>query len=312
MKFPILFALPFLLAGCGSNSASSNAQQSVASSPSSTSGAVSSSNTLVAYFSVTKHTKGIASYAQEHLGCDLFEIVPKQEYTSADIDYQSDCRANREQNDPSARPEILNPISDFSSYDTIVLGYPIWRAQAPKILYTFLESYDFTGKVILPFCTSGSSPIGNSAINLAKSAPTARWLEGKRFSASDSKEEVASWLDQSLQEENIMTLTISGKPIDVTWEQNDSVTALSRLKPLEVSMSRFGGFEQVGPLGHTLPSHDVNLTTGPGDIVLYSSNQIVVFFGSNTWAYTKLGHIAMSQEELTALLNHPNVMLNIR
>lgn len=115
MKFPILFALPFLLAGCGSNSVSSSAQPSVASSPSSTSGAASSSNTLVAYFSVTKHTKGIASYAQEHLGCDLFEIVPKQEYTSADIDYQSDCRANREQNDPSARPEILNPISNFSS-----------------------------------------------------------------------------------------------------------------------------------------------------------------------------------------------------
>jgi len=127
----------------------------------------------VAYFSVTNNTKKLAEYASRHLESELFEIVPKQAYTQDDINYNGDCRANREQNDDSSRPEILNQIADISKYDTIVLGYPIWRGQAPKIMYSFVEAYDLKGKTILPFCTSGSSPIGTSATNLAKSAPEA-------------------------------------------------------------------------------------------------------------------------------------------
>jgi len=152
-------------------------------------------NVLVAYFSVTNHTEDIANEIKSYLNSDIFEIIPEQEYTSEDIDYNSDCRANREQNDDKARPEIKNKIEDISKYDTIVLGYPIWWSEAPKIMYTFIESYDFKDKTILPFCTSGSSPIGSSATDLAKSASTANWLEGKRFSANASKEEIHNWLD---------------------------------------------------------------------------------------------------------------------
>ena len=103
-------------------------------------------------------------------------------------------RADREQNDPNARPEIGSEAIDLTGYDIIYLGYPIWHGQAPKIMYTFVESYDLSGKTIVPFCTSASSPIGSSATNLAKSASDANWLEGKRFSQSATKIKVESWL----------------------------------------------------------------------------------------------------------------------
>lgn len=268
-------------------------------------------NVLVAYFSVTNNTRKLASYAQEHLQCDIFEIVPKVEYTRADIDYNSDCRANREQNDDKARPEIKYIIEDISQYDTIVLGYPIWWGQAPKILYTFVESYDLSNKTIIPFCTSGSSPIGSSAINLAKSAPNANWLEGKRFAANTTKEEIGNWLDTYIKEEENMKLLVDNQELEVSWEDNASIEAIKNITPLTVNMHRYGGFEQVGSIGQSIVSNDKRITTAPGDIVLYSSNQIVIFFGSNTWEYTKLGHINLSQSELNDLLNKENVTVKI-
>lgn len=269
-------------------------------------------NVLVAYFSVTNNTKKLAEYAQEYLQSDIFEIVPKVEYTATDIDYNSDCRAKKEQNDESARPKIKYTISDISQYDTIVLGYPIWWGQAPKILYTFVESYDLSNKTIIPFCTSGSSPIGSSAINLAKSAPKANWLEGKRFAASATKEEIGNWLDTFVIKEKEMKLLIDEKELEVKWEDNASVEAINDLCPLSINMHQYGGFEQVGAIGQSIVSDDKRITTEPGDIVLYSSNQIVIFFGSNTWEYTKLGHINLSDSELNSLLNKESISLTIR
>ena len=147
MKKLLSLILPmFILAGCAAdNSQSSN---NVASRTSNQAINPGDHNVLVAYFSVTNNTKKLANYAKDHLNSDIFEIVPTQEYTSADIDYNSDCRANREQNDDNARPETKDTMEDISQYDTIVLGYPIWWSQAPKIMYTFIESYDFTNKTI--------------------------------------------------------------------------------------------------------------------------------------------------------------------
>jgi hypothetical protein len=108
--------------------------------------------------------------------------------------------------------------------------------------------------------------------------------------------------------------TIDGKEVSVTWKDNDSVKALKDLlkdKLLEIKMSKYGGFEQVGSIGKTLPSNDKNITTKPGDIVLYSSNQLVIFYGSNTWSYTKLGHIHLSKEELKALLSNGDVVVTL-
>lgn len=108
-----------------------------------------------------------------------------------------------------------------------------------------------------------------------------------------------------------MVLKIDNTEPDVTWEDNDSVKALNELGELTISMHRYGGFEQVGSIGHTLVSNDAQITTNPGDIVLYSSNQLVIFFGSNSWSYTKLGHINMNQNELNELLDKDNVIVTI-
>ena len=110
-----------------------------------------------------------------------------------------------------------------------------------------------------------------------------------------------------------LALKIDGIEVDVIWADNDSVKALKNLAEdgLTINMSKYGGFEQVGSIGSTLPSSDTRITTNPGDIVLYSSNQIVIFYDSNTWSYTKLGHINLSISELTDLLGDEDVVITL-
>lgn len=112
-------------------------------------------------------------------------------------------------------------------------------------------------------------------------------------------------------EDKTLKLYIDDIEIDVTWENNASVNALKELETITVNMHQYGGFEQVGSIGKTITSNDKQITTNPGDIVLYSSNQIVIFFGSNTWSYTKLGHLNLNQDELNNLLDKSNVILRI-
>ncbi|MDO4159068.1 MAG: flavodoxin [Prevotellaceae bacterium] len=151
---------------------------------------------LVVYFSCTNTTKGVAEQIADIVGCDTYRIEPKEAYTSDDLDYNnSSSRANREQNDPTSRPEIANAPESLADYDGIFLGYPIWWGNAPRIISTFLESYDFSGKTIIPFCTSHSSGIGSSDDNLHSLAPQASWAEGRRFSGSTSAEDIAEWIE---------------------------------------------------------------------------------------------------------------------
>ena len=151
--------------------------------------------TLVVYFSATGTTEPLAEYAAEILGADIYEIVPEQPYTEADLAYYTNGRADQEQNDPNARPVISGNVENMDEYDTLILGYPIWHGQAPRIISTFLESYDFSGKTIVPFCTSHSSGIGSSADNLHELRPdSVNWLDGKRFEAGTSKEVLEEWL----------------------------------------------------------------------------------------------------------------------
>lgn len=151
---------------------------------------------LVAYFSATGNTENIAEHLVSILDADLYEIVPQVPYTSEDLDYSnSDCRANQEQNDPTARPAISGCVKDLEDYEVVFLGYPIWWGDAPKIISTFLETYDFDGKTIVPFCTSGSSSIGGSVSDLETLTDGATWLEGQRFSGSVSRETVSQWVD---------------------------------------------------------------------------------------------------------------------
>lgn len=155
------------------------------------------SKALVAYFSATGNTAKIAKLIADAADAALYEIVPETPYTSADLNYNdSSTRATREQNDASARPAVSGTVENMADYDVVFLGYPIWWGQAPKILYTFVESYDLTGKTIIPFCTSGSSGIGSSAANLQKSADEAKWLDGKRFGSSVSEAELRAWVEE--------------------------------------------------------------------------------------------------------------------
>ena len=114
-----------------------------------------------------------------------------------------------------------------------------------------------------------------------------------------------------VEETDAMKLKIDGIEVPVTWEENSSVETLKEMSPLTVEMSMYGGFEQVGSIGKSIVRDDKQTTTDYGDIVLYSGNQIVIFYGSNSWAYTRLGHIDMSQEELTDMLGSKDVTVTL-
>ena len=151
---------------------------------------------LVAYFSATGTTKGVAERIADGLNADLYEIVPQQPYTEADLNYRdNNSRSTVEMNDPDARPEISGSVENMAQYDIVFLGYPIWWYDAPRIMSTFVESYDFSGKTIVPFCTSGGSGIGSSASNLEKLTSGAIWLDGNRLSGSDSQDTVMEWVN---------------------------------------------------------------------------------------------------------------------
>ena len=154
-----------------------------------------SGKSLVVYFSETGNTKGVAEKIAAVTDADTYEILAAQPYTEDDLDYNNDdSRATKEQNDKSIRPEIGSEKIDLSAYDTIYLGYPIWWGQAPRIMDTFVESYDFTGKTVIPFCTSGSSDIGTTGDDLEANAGSGNWLQGKRFAGGTSQADVEEWL----------------------------------------------------------------------------------------------------------------------
>ena len=124
---------------------------------------------LVAVFSASGATKRVGQEIARISGGDFFEIVPEEKYTNADLNYMnSRSRSSVEMNDPSARPAIADRVSDMGSYDTLIIGFPIWWGVAPRIIETFLESYDLSGKKIIPFCTSGGSGVGRSDTALHK------------------------------------------------------------------------------------------------------------------------------------------------
>lgn len=154
------------------------------------------SKILTAYFSATGTTKKLAQAIAKEAGADLFEIKPAVPYTSADLDWTNKAsRSTKEMNDPSSRPEIAEKVSDMSQYDTVLIGFPVWWYVAPTIIDTFLESYDFSGKKIAVFATSGGSGLGNTENILKKLSGTAEWKKGKRFS-SVSTAEIQAWLKE--------------------------------------------------------------------------------------------------------------------
>ena len=153
------------------------------------------SKTLVAYFSASGVTKKLAERLAGAIGADTFEICPETPYTDADLDWRNPkSRSSVEMKDRAARPAVAVPVENVAQYDYVFVGFPIWWYEAPRIVQTFLESYDFSGKTVIPFATSGGSGMGKTAAILQKSCPAAKVLPGIRMSGSASLNEVSSWV----------------------------------------------------------------------------------------------------------------------
>lgn len=165
---------------------------------------------LVVYFSATGNTKAFAEKIAEESGSELFEIVPEEPYTSADLNCSnSDCRANKEQNDTDARPAISSKLENIEDYDVVFIGYPIWWGTMPKIINTFLDTYDLSGKTILPFCTSGSSGISTSVTAIKNACPNAEVKTGFRGMASTTGTQIRTWLSENQMDDLVPNEKVS-------------------------------------------------------------------------------------------------------
>lgn len=185
------------ITACGTSESNNNSESKQTTEAEKTTQAADT-NVFVAYFSATGNTKTVAEQIADVTGGELYEIEPAEPYTSEDLDYNNDdCRANLEMNDDTARPEIAGAIENIEQYDTIYLGYPIWWGNAPRIMNTFVETYDLSGKTVVPFCTSGGSGISTSVDTLQELAGDGiTWMEGQRFDRDVSADEISQWIDE--------------------------------------------------------------------------------------------------------------------
>ncbi|MBR2257985.1 MAG: NAD(P)H-dependent oxidoreductase [Blautia sp.] len=157
------------------------------------------SKALVAYFSAGGVTAKLAKRLADGIGADLFEIQPETPYTDADLNWQnSKSRSSVEMNDRGCRPAISSGIDNMAQYDVVFVGFPVWWYREPSIIDTFMEAYDFSGKTVVPFATSGMSGIGDSGKNMQELAKGAVVAAGKRFKSSASSEELKGWADEWL------------------------------------------------------------------------------------------------------------------
>ena len=152
---------------------------------------------LVAYFSATGTTARVAHALADAAGADLWAITPAAPYTAADLNWHDKkSRSSLEMADAASRPAIAGELPNVAAYDVIFVGFPIWWYQAPRIIETFVQGADFSGKTMIPFATSGGSPLGESGAILAKLCPGSRWLAGRRLNAGVTERELADWLKQ--------------------------------------------------------------------------------------------------------------------
>lgn len=155
------------------------------------------SKVLAAYFSASGVTAKAAAKLASAAGAVLFEIVPEKPYTKADLNWQDkNSRSSVEMNDRSSRPAIKSKIENMGQYDVVFVGFPVWWYREPSIIDTFMESYDFTGKTVVPFCTSGGSGLGSTRENLQALVKGAKVIEGKRLSSMTTESSLKKWVEE--------------------------------------------------------------------------------------------------------------------
>ena len=194
MKRAAAFLASFLLAALPFGASAADAQADAGSAAESAKG-----KSIVVYFSASGNTKAAAEKIAELIGSDLMEIVPEQNYTEADLNWHDgESRTSVEKDDESIRPAIKPDTKNLADYDTVFLGYPIWWGTAPKVLWNFVEKHDFTGKTVLPFCTTHSSSEGESGRTLQKlSGSKGTWKDAKRFPEHPSDSDISSWVNET-------------------------------------------------------------------------------------------------------------------
>lgn len=197
----MMFVLVFSLAACGTQSSGSDTKQSATNAQSSADTTDSSNSStgkkaVVVYFSGSGNTKRVAELVANETGAAIFELVPKNPYTEDDLNWRDEnSRVQKEHNDTSLQNIELNSTSvpDWDSYDTVLFGYPLWWREAAWPVNSFVKSNDFSGKTVIPFCTSTSDGIGDSGSKLAQMAGTGTWQEGMRFSENDDESSIRDW-----------------------------------------------------------------------------------------------------------------------
>lgn len=268
-----------------------------------------SGKTLVVYYSFTGNCKTLAAVLAGYAGADVLEIQPAQER----LDYAANnyaigsslIAAIREKpNDPASYPAIKAVNRDAADYENIVIVTPLWWSNMAAIMqsYLFMEGSKLKDKKVGLIVSSASSGISSVVADAKRLVPEAKWageaLWINNSNRSKSEELVKEWWDGLNKSEDTMPveikITVSGKSLPVKIEDNVATKALvAALREASITYEAhdYGGFEKVGGIGRTLPSGDSQITTQPGDVILYASDQIVLFYGSNSWSYTRIGKI---------------------
>ena len=272
------------------------------------------SKSLVVYFSATGNTKSLAEKIAEESGSDLFEIVPQEPYTSADLNYSNnDCRANKEQNNANARPAISNKIENIENYDTVFIGYPIWWGTMPKIINTFLDTYDLSGKTVMPFCTSGGSGISSSVSAIKSACPNADVKNGFRGTSGTSSTQIQSWFNENGFEKAAEGNTSAAvSKIKLVWDNNEVVIALENNKttedfisklPMTVTIEDYNNTEKISRFSDEIykDTAAAGLKPSVGDVALYAPwGNLSIFY--KEWSYSDdlipMGHIESGLDAL--------------
>jgi len=274
----------------------------------------------------TGNAHRMAQWIEQETGGDLFLI--QTEYTYP-VNYAQAVEVGEGQDTDGYHPALASHVENMEQYDIIYLVYPIWHYTLSVPACAFLDEYDLSGKTICAFAANAGSRFADSLERISEAEPDAVVIEGVSVSEReiDGAEETVKnrvrEIEKELSEASLaeqtkdqdMKLMIGETAVAVAWEDNESVKELKKLAgegPVIINMSMYGGFEQVGAIGSSLVSNDVQTVTEPGDIVLYADSQIVIFYGSNSWAYTRLGKITdCTNEELASLLGNGDVTITL-
>lgn len=283
---------------------------------------------LVVYFSYSGNTKRVADEIISQSGGDGVEIVPAIPYTTADTNYNNSNSRSQVERKTDARPEISNQTYsqiDITKYATVVIGYPIWNGYEPMIIRTFIEHFNgLSGKTVYTFSTaasSGGSTAHNSVQGRCPNADVQSNLHFTSGTLSNTQTSVSEWLTMNnlkstnpIQSSKVY-LTIGNAILTATLVENSATAQLKEklnAASITIDMSDYGGWEKVGSLGFSLPTSNEQITAQPCEFVLYQGNQLVIFYGSNSWSYTRLGTIDnITQAELKEILGTGNVTITL-